>query len=289
MKVLLLGAEGQVGRELRDTTPTGITVTAAGHNVLDITDLPALQQAITEIQPDIMINAAAYTAVDKAEDARATAFAINADGAANLAILAEEHNIHLIHISTDFVFDGRQGTPYRPDSPTHPLSVYGSSKREGERQIVEILGTKALIVRTSWVYSSYGNNFVKTMLRLMREKTTLNVVADQIGSPTWAKGFASALWKMVHLQLTGIHHWSDAGVASWYDFAQAIHEEGLNRGLLLRPVTINPIPTALYPTPASRPPYSVLDKTATWQALGYTANHWRISLSNMLQRIGKHG
>ncbi|WP_130469814.1 dTDP-4-dehydrorhamnose reductase [Candidatus Magnetaquicoccus inordinatus] len=289
MKVLLLGAEGQVGRELRETIPAGMTVTAAGHNLLDITDLPALQQALKEIQPNAIINAAAYTAVDKAESERQQAFAVNAEGPANLALLAEEYDIDLIHISTDFVFDGRQGSPYRPESPTNPVSVYGASKREGERQILEIRGSKALIVRTSWVYSSYGNNFVKTMLRLMREKTTLNVVSDQIGSPTWAKGLASALWKMVELRLTGIHHWSDAGVASWYDFAQAIQEESLSRGLLQRSIVIQPIPTALYPTPASRPPYSVLDKTATWQALGYSANHWRTSLCNMLQRIGKHG
>ncbi|MBF0096575.1 MAG: dTDP-4-dehydrorhamnose reductase [Magnetococcales bacterium] len=289
MKVLLLGAEGQVGRELRDSVPAGITVTAAGHNQLDITDLPALQQAIKEIQPDAILNAAAYTAVDKAESERQLAFAINADGPANLAMLAAEFGIYLLHISTDFVFDGRQGAPYRPEAPTNPLSVYGSSKREGERQILEILGHNALILRTAWVYSSYGNNFVKTMLRLMREKSTLNVVDDQIGTPTWAKGLASAIWNMVQMQLTGIQHWTDAGAASWYDFAQAIQEEGLTRGLLLRPVSLTPIPTALYPTPAARPSNSLLDKSATWQALGYSSTHWRVSLCNMLQRIGKHG
>ncbi|MEO5364170.1 MAG: dTDP-4-dehydrorhamnose reductase [Magnetococcus sp. DMHC-8] len=289
MKVLLLGADGQVGRELRDTAPASMAVTALGRTALDITDGIALRQVVQELQPQTIINAAAYTAVDKAEQEPDAAFAVNAKGPAHLAMLAHERHIRFVHISTDFVFDGRQSTPYRPDAPTNPLGVYGASKREGERRIREIMGEEALILRTAWVYSSFGNNFVKTMLRLMRERSSLGVVADQVGTPTWAKGLASAIWKMVELSLTGTHHWTDAGVASWYDFAQAIQEEGLTRGLLLHPIALQPITTAMYPTPAVRPAFSVLDKTATWQTLGYTAEHWRVALCNMLQRIGRHG
>ncbi|MBF0461996.1 MAG: dTDP-4-dehydrorhamnose reductase [Magnetococcales bacterium] len=289
MKVLIIGADGQVGRELRETAPLGMEVTAVGHGTLDITNAPALRQMVLEFQPQILINAAAYTAVDKAEQEREIAFTVNAEGPAHLAVLAQENRIRFVHLSTDFIFDGQQSRPYRPEAPPNPLGVYGASKQAGEQRVREILGQEALIVRTAWVYSAFGHNFVKTMLRLMRERDTLNVVADQVGTPTWAKGLASALWKMVELRLTGTHHWTDAGVASWYDFAQAIQEEGLNRGLLLHPVALHPIPTTLYPTPAQRPAFSVLDKTDTWQALGYTADHWRVALCKMLQRVGRHG
>ncbi len=289
MRVLLLGADGQVGRELRETAPVGMTLTAMGHEMLDITDDLALRQAMREVQPEAIINTAAYTAVDQAEQEPEAAFAINAIGPERLARIAQEQQIRLIHLSTDFVFDGRQSTPYRPDALPHPLGVYGASKREGERRVQEILGEEALIIRTAWVYSAFGQNFVKTMLRLMRERPSLEIVADQIGTPTWAKGLAAAIWTMLTLRLTGVHHWTDAGVASWYDFAQAIQEEGLIRGLLQHPVALHPIPTALYPTAAVRPAFSVLDKTETWQAMGHTADHWRVALCNMLQRIGKHG
>ncbi|MEO5339391.1 MAG: dTDP-4-dehydrorhamnose reductase [Magnetococcus sp. MYC-9] len=289
MKVLVVGAGGQLGLELRETAPAGVDLTTLGRHLLDITDGLALRQTVAELRPDIILNAAAYTAVDKAEQERETAFAINAKGAAHLAMLAQENRIRLVHVSTDFIFDGRRGSPYPTDAPPNPLGVYGASKLEGERLVREILGPEALILRTAWVYSSFGNNFVKTMLRLMRERSSLGVVADQVGSPTWAKGLASAIWKMVELSLTGTHHWTDAGVASWYDFAQAIQEEALQRGLLQHLIPLHPITTAMYPTPATRPAYSVLDKTATWQALGYTASHWRVALCNMLQRMGRHG
>ncbi|MBF0583774.1 MAG: dTDP-4-dehydrorhamnose reductase [Magnetococcales bacterium] len=289
MKVLIAGGDGQVGRELSDTAPGKVEVVAMGHALLDITNGYALGETVDRLKPDVIINAAAYTAVDKAEQEKETAFAVNAKGAGHLAMIAKERQIRLLHISTDFVFDGRQSTPYLTDAVPNPLGVYGASKREGERMVQEILGSQALILRTAWVYSSFGNNFVKTMLKLMRERSSLNIVADQVGTPTWAKGLASAIWKMLELELTGLHHWTDAGVASWYDFAQAIQEEGLRRGILQRPVVLHPIPTALYPTPAARPSYSVLDKMETWRSLGYTSDHWRVALCNMLQRVGRHG
>lgn len=289
MKVLIVGGHGQLGQELQRTAPPGVHAVTLARAALDITDGEALRQAVSKIQPKAILNAAAYTAVDKAEQESHAAFAINAEGAAHLATIARNNNIPLIHVSTDFIFDGRQSTPYRPEDSPNPQGVYGASKQEGERRVQEILGEKALIVRTAWVYSTFGNNFVKTMLRLMQERESLGIVDDQIGTPTWANGLASALWKFLEQKVYGVYHWTDAGVASWYDFAQAIQEESLNLGLLHKPIILRPIPTKMYPTPASRPAFSVLDKTTTWQALDYVADHWRVALRKMLQEGIKNG
>ena len=187
-----------------------------------------------------------------------------------------------MHISTDFVFDGTSATPYTPDAPTAPLGEYGRSKLQGEQAVTAAL-PQALIIRTGWVYSAFGNNFVKTMLRLMGEREQLNVVADQVGTPTWAQGLARACWAAAQRpHLSGIYHWSDAGVCSWYDFAVAICEEGMAQGLLSRPVDVRPIPAADYPTPARRPSYSVLDKTSSWRDLELQGVHWRRQLRAML-------
>ena len=256
---------------------------------MDITNEAALQQAIAAIQPAAIINAAAYTAVDKAEQEHLAAFAVNAEGAANLARVARNNGVRMIHISTDFIFDGTQSTPYLPTDPANPLSVYAASKLAGEQQVQKILGEESLIFRTAWVYSAFGSNFVKTILRLAQERDSLNVVADQVSTPTWAKGLALALWKALELKLHGVYHWTDAGLASWYDFAHAIQEESLNLGILHQPISVQPITTAMYPLPALRPAFSVLDKTTTWQALGYCADHWRVALRNMLQEIKDHG
>ena len=283
MKVLIVGGHGQLGQALKNSTPEGINGIVLPRGMLDITHWQNLQKTVAEIQPHAIINAAAYTAVDKAEQAREDAFATNAQGAANLARAAQAGKAHLIHISTDFVFDGKKNRPYHPNDLANPLSVYGASKWEGERQVQAILGNEALILRTAWVYSSDGNNFVKTMLRLMTEKDSLGVVADQVGTPTWARGLAKAVWCALKQGLGGLHHWTDAGVASWYDFAQAIQEEAVHCGLLQRSIALHPITSESYPTPAIRPAFSVLDKTLTWQALGYTADHWRVALRTFLQ------
>ena len=285
MKVLIVGGHGQLGQALSRTVPPGVDAVVVSRARLDIADPMSLRETVMKIQPEAIVNAAAYTAVDKAEQARDEAFATNAQGAANLATLAEAIQAPLLHVSTDYVFDGRQGRPYLPGDAPNPLGVYGASKWEGERRILGILGSDALILRTSWVYSAYGNNFVKTMLRLMQTRDTLGIVADQIGTPTWAGGLALALWKALERRVTGLHHWTDAGVASWYDFALAIQEEGVARGLLARAIDLTPITTPQYPTPAPRPPFTVLDKTTTWQALGYTADHWRVALRAMLQDV----
>jgi dTDP-4-dehydrorhamnose reductase len=262
--------------------PDGVEITARSRAELDISDAAAVSAVLGEIGPGTIINAAAYTAVDKAESEPDAAYAVNRDGAANLAKASRETGCRLVHLSTDFVFDGNRSSPYRPTDATNPLGVYGASKLAGEQAVLDILGDQALIVRTAWVYSGEGGNFVNTMLRLMGERESLRVVADQIGTPTWTRGLAEAIWRAAGLGLRGIHHWTDAGVASWYDFAVAIQEEALAVGLLERSIDIHPIRAVDYPTPAMRPPYSVLDKTETWKALGYEAEHWRVALRRML-------
>jgi len=284
-KVLITGGNGQLGYELQRTNPDGYSCLATDVADLDITDANAVNAYIEENQPDIVINAAAYTAVDKAEEEQELAIAINTTGAANLAQACKDNGIRLMQVSTDFVFDGKACSPYPVDAPTEPDGYYGLTKRDGDLRVQEILGDDAFIIRTSWLYSANGNNFVKTMLKLMKERDSLGIIADQIGTPTWANSLAQAIWKAIEKNITGIHHWSDAGVASWYDFAYAIMEEGVALGLLDKEIEINPITTADYPTPASRPSYSVMDKTSTWQALGFKSEHWRVALRQMMAEL----
>ncbi len=285
--VVITGAEGQLGWELQQLAfGDGVRLKALSHQRLDVTDRAQIYNAITELQADIVINAAAYTAVDGAETERDLAYSVNAGGAANLASVAQEVGARFIHVSTDFVFDGKQSTPYTPQDVPNPINVYGASKLEGENKVLDVTKGRALIFRTAWVYSSHGHNFVKTILRLLREREEIRVVADQIGTPTWANGLAKVIQRaLTHTQLRGIYHWSDAGVASWYDFAVAIQEEALYLGLLDASMRIIPIPTAEYPLPAERPAYSVMDKTATWSALTIDPVHWRESLRAMLRQI----
>ena len=284
-KVLITGAGGQLGFELQRTVPNNVTLIAAGRDQLDISDAAAVSRFIEQHQPQAVINAAAYTAVDKAEEEQTQAFAINAIGARNLAQAAADHNFKLLQVSTDFVFSGDAYSPISPDADCKPQGYYGRSKLDGELAIKEILGDKAYIVRTAWLYSSQGANFVKTMLRLMADRPELGVIADQIGTPTWAKGLAESLWQALAIDAVGTHHWTDAGVASWYDFAQAIMEEGERLGLLEQPILLKPLTTADYPTPATRPAYSVLDKTQTWEALGLSGEHWRVALRKMMTEL----
>ena len=191
----------------------------------------------------------------------------------------------MVYISTDFVFNGQNFKPYLPDDTLDPKSVYGKSKLKGEQAVRKILGDKALIIRTAWLYSVHGNNFVKTMLKLMKEKSSLNVIDEQIGTPTWAKGLAQAIWTALEKNLTGTFHWTDAGVASWYDFATAIQEEGLEAGLINSAIPILPVGTGQYPTPAKRPMYSVLDKTSFWHFTNIKPVHWRVQLRSMLKEF----
>lgn len=279
MKVLVTGGAGQVGRALRETAPPGVEVLAPPRSELDLADMAGLRAFVMSVRPAIVINAAAHTAVDRAEAEEAAAHAVNATAVGLLAAALAQCGGRLVHLSTDFVFDGTSSRAYRPDDARNPQSAYGRTKAAGE----DAAGPEALVVRTSWVYASGGANFVRTMLRLMREKERIGVVADQIGAPTWATGLARTVWPLALGGATGTFHHSDAGVASWYDFAMAIREEALALGMLQRDAAaVDPIATRDYPTPARRPAFSLLDCSATRAALADGHTHWRENLRRML-------
>jgi dTDP-4-dehydrorhamnose reductase len=286
MKTLVVGARGQLGHELLRTAPAEVEVVSLDHEGLDICALDAVLELVADLQPDVIINAAAYTAVDGAETKPDLAVSVNAEGPGHLARAAERVGARLLHVSTDFVFDGQTQQPYSPRQEPRPLGVYGHSKLAGERRVQEILPLQSVVLRTAWVYSSFGANFVTTMLRLMNERDELRVVADQVGSPTWAFGLAQALWAFLdHPAAHGIFHWSDAGHCSWYDFACAIYSQGRALGLIDRELTIEAIATSEYPTPAQRPAYSVLDCAGTQELLGLEATDWSVQLPKMLQEL----
>lgn len=286
MRVLITGSDGQLGRALAASAMREVELVGVDLAQLDITRGDDVRRYVTHTKPALIINAAAYTQVDRAESERERAFAVNADGPAHLAEAARGIGARLIHVSTDYVFDGNHSRPYRTDDAATPASVYGESKLDGERRVSAIGTTQTLIVRTAWLYGAHGQNFVHTMLKLMRERDELRVVADQIGSPTWATTLARAIWAAAQRHaLHGIYHWTDAGVASWYDFAVAIQEEALARGLLAREVPVHPIRTEDYPTPARRPAYGVLDKTRAIADFGVPLLHWRVALRQMLAEL----
>jgi dTDP-4-dehydrorhamnose reductase len=286
LKVALVGAGGQLGVELARRVPAGVTLAALSRADLDIAEPGAAQRAMQSLRPALIINAAAYTQVDRAESEPDLAFRCNADGPRWLAEAAASVGSRLLHVSTDFVFDGERPVPCDVDAVTGPVNVYGRSKLAGEAAVLAVLGAQASVVRTSWLYAAHGRNFVLTMLELMRTRESLGVVVDQVGTPTWAGALAAALWDMTRTPaIHGIHHWTDEGVASWYDFAVAIQEEGLVRGLLERAIPVRAIGAADYPTPARRPRYSVLDKRRTVAELGYAPPHWRTSLRKMLDEL----
>lgn len=279
MRVLLTGGAGQLGRALQKTAPSDTTLTVIDLADLDLTDFAAVRALIVAETPDFVINAAAYTAVDMAESEEEFAHAINAGAVSAIAGALAETGGRLVHVSTDFVFDGTCPRAYLPGDLRNPLSAYGRTKAQGE----DAAGPDALIVRTAWVYTAGAANFVHTMLRLMAERDSISVVADQIGAPTWAPSLATTIWGLVAKNVGGIWHHSDAGVASWYDFAVAIQEEALALGLITRAVPIRPITTSQYPTPACRPAFSLLDCSATRQLLGDEHTHWRVNLRRMLK------
>ena len=256
---------------------------APAEDDFDITDPDVVREVVADARPDVVINAAAYTAVDRAESEASLAQRVNVNAVGTLAAAARVAGARFAHVSTDFVFDGTAHRPYPPDALPNPLGVYGRTKLDGELAAAEF-HPAPLIVRTAWVYAAVGNNFVATMLRLMRERTEIHVVADQIGTPTHVPTVAKALWTLLGGGHSGVFHATDAGIASWYDFAVAIHEEARSIGLLTDDVAIHPIRTEDYPTPARRPAYSVLDKTATWAITGLS-RHWRNELRDCLSMM----
>ncbi len=308
MKVLITGAAGQLGQALLRRVPVSIAGEAVeliacsrgggnGAMAVDLADGVACRELVEQIQPDWLINAGAYTAVDQAEREPELAHAVNADAPAAFAQALQSTGGCLLQLSTDFVFNGLQGSPYRPDQAVDPLGVYGASKAEGERCVLEQLPGegRAVVLRTSWVYGPVGRNFLLTMLRLHRERAAagadLAVVADQVGCPTSTAGLAAACWRVLALgaeadaPLPPLMHWSDAGAASWYDFAVAIGELAVAQGVLERAAQVQAITTAHYPTPARRPSYSLLDCSDSRVALGLRPEHWRTALSNVLREL----
>jgi len=294
MKVLLTGASGQLGQALIASRPEGVELVPLGRSDLDLANASACQQLVRQHQPDWLLNAGAYTAVDRAEADPDLAMAVNAGAPQAFAEALAQTGGRLLQVSTDFVFNGQQGSPYRPDQTPEPLGVYGASKAAGERAVRAALGPgRARILRTSWVYGPVGANFCLTMLRLHALKAAagepLGVVADQVGCPTASFGLAAACWRAIGIGAdpgaAAVLHWSDAGAASWYDFAVAIGELGVATGLLEQAARVRPIPTSAYPTPAARPAYSLLECTASRAALGLEPAHWRAALAQVLGQL----
>jgi dTDP-4-dehydrorhamnose reductase len=289
MKVLLTGAAGQLGQALIASRPPGMELIACGRAELDLADPEACRAAVRLHRPDWVLNAGAYTAVDKAESEPELAAAVNAGAPAAFAEALAETGSRLLQLSTDFVFNGQQGSPYRPEQPVDPLGVYGATKAAGEEAALQLPGARVL--RTSWVYGPVGKNFCLTMLRLHGLKAEagepLGVVADQVGCPTSTGTLAAACWRALEARAEDppILHWSDAGAASWYDFAVAIGELGVQIGLLERAARVHPLTTADYPTPARRPSYSLLECSTTREALGLERLHWREALAQTLWHI----
>ena len=305
MRVLLTGSQGQLGRALRGSLPqmlhnSSVELIATsrsggdGFVALDLADADACRAVVLELQPDWVLNAGAYTAVDRAETEPELAHTVNALAPRAFAEALAQSGGRLLQVSTDFVFNGRQGHPYEPAQPRDPLGIYGATKAAGEQAIAELLGLeqsgKASVLRTSWVYGPVGNNFFLTMLRLHRQKAVaaepLSVVADQVGCPTATAGLAGACWRLMERQIAGVLHWSDAGAASWYDFAVAIGELAVAAGQLERAATVLPISTSNYPTPAQRPAYSLLDCTSSRELLGLKPTHWRQALQEVIADVG---
>jgi dTDP-4-dehydrorhamnose reductase len=285
VRVLVLGGGGQVARAVVAAAPAQHQVVAKARGELDIGDAKAVALALAETRAQWLVNAAAYTAVDLAEDQPSQAVAVNDTAVGVLAAAAAKADCRLLHLSTDFVFDGTSNRAYLPLDQTNPLSVYGVSKLGGERRVLGADGA-GIVLRTAWVYASVGRNFVLTMLRLMREKPQLSVVCDQIGAPTSASSTAAAIWGLIDAQAPGgVYHWTDLGVASWYDFAVAIQDEALARGLLSRAVPIMPILSSAYPTRAQRPAFSVLDTASTRSLIDAPARHWRHNLRTLLDEL----
>ena len=290
MKILLTGAGGQLGQALQDAKPEAFELISTTRQELNLADAEACRSAVRQHQPDWVLNAGAYTAVDKAESEPELAHAVNSGAPEAFAEELNRQGGRLLQLSTDFVFNGTQGTPYQPEQTRDPLGVYGASKAAGEAAIQSVFGAegRGLIMRTSWVIGPVGKNFALTMLRLHRERDQLGVVADQVGCPTSTLNLAQACWRTLQIagerDMPAVMHWCDNGAASWYDVAVAIGQIGAELGLIDTPAKVQPITTSDYPTPAERPSYSLLDCTGTRAALELDGEHWQKALRAVLQQ-----
>ena len=289
--ILVTGAQGQLGRTLEYYW--AVSELARDNELffydikeLDLTLTNTVEEELNRINPRSIMNAAAYTSVDQAETEQEAAFLVNASAVANLADWAARNDCFLVHISTDFVFDGNKLDPYLPEDEVSPLGVYGASKLAGEVALQSRLPDRHVIIRTSWLYSEYGKNFLTTILRLIKEKDEIGVVADQVGSPTSTRSLAALLLRMRNRETDpGIYHWTDGASISWYEFALAIQREALEQGLLEREIQIKPLTTKEYPTAAARPKYSVLDRSKALGEMEMQATDWQEELRLVIKKI----
>ncbi len=281
-KILVTGSNGQLGKELQRicNTMPGYEFVFLSKSDMPVNQFEMVRHIFNTLKPAYCINCAAYTAVDKAEEEKDLAFEINGEAVGVLAAVCLEHETKFIHISTDYVFDGKGDKPYLESDETSPVNAYGASKLKGEEEAFKY-NPDSLIIRTSWVYSEFGKNFVKTMLRLMADKNSISVVNDQLGSPTYAADLADIILKIIQLQewKPGIYHFSNEGVITWFDFANAIKEIASTN------TAIHPISTAEFPTPAQRPAYSVFNKQKIQDAFGINLKDWKARLATCIQRI----
>ena len=285
--IVVTGAKGQVGQELRVLAASypAFEFVFTSHDNMPVNDEAAVQKVFAAHQPAYCINCAAYTAVDKAESEQDIAYQVNAEGTRILAAACKTFNTRFIHISTDYVFNGQSPAPYTEDAPTDPVNLYGASKLKGEQLCLQH-NPEAIIIRTAWVYSSFGKNFVKTMMKLMHDRTAINVVSDQVGAPTYAADLAGCMMQIItNCQLSianwfpGIYHYSNQGRISWYEFAVAIKE------LTGSACTVNPIPSEQYPTPAKRPAFSLLDTNKIQKTFHCTIPEWKVSLKECIRLL----
>ncbi len=286
MKALITGGDGQVARALLRLAPPGIQVIAASKTELNLVDSNLIRAAIDAASPDVVVNTAAYTAVDRAESDREAVFAANVEGVRALAECCARRNTRLIHLSTDYVFDGRSTVAYEPHFATCPVNVYGASKLKGEQEIAAIRDLSWTVIRTSWLYAPWGRNFLLTMIKLMRERGSVAVVGDQTGSPTSVLNLARFIWKAALTpDAKGILHYADSGVATWYDFAVAIHQEALTTGLLARPAEIRSTTTSEYETAAKRPRFSVLSTVSSLATVAFSPPPWPEALKEVMREL----
>lgn len=283
MKVLLTGASGQVGKELQFTCPESFNLISMEKKSLDITRYKDVEKALDKHEPDVVINAAAYTSVDDSELKNKTlAYKVNSDAVENIANACNKKNIRFVHFSTDYVFDGEKGSPYTITDKPNPINVYGRSKLQGEQAALLNNKDNTLIIRTSWVYSRHGNNFLNTMINLMKTKNTISVITDQTGTPTWARSIANATWCFLNKpNINGIYHFSDNGETNWFEFATMIRKLALKNKVIDKETDIIPIESRDYASKAQRPKYSVLDCERTWELLQSKNQDWMIVLERM--------
>ena len=277
-RALIFGSSGQVGVALRSIAPATFDVVAHDLAETDIRDESAVERALDEVKPEVILNCAAFTAVDDAEARPAEAFSANAAAPGFIAAGAARRGIRFIHISTDYVFDGRSHSPYLPSADVGPINVYGETKLEGERRVLAA-DSRHVVIRTAWVHSGTGTNFIKTCVRVLGAGTVMRVVDDQVGSPTRALHLASALWRVTDLPaIGGILHFTDAGVASWYDVATVVLEAMRDVGRAPESSGVMPVGTDEFPRPAKRPQFSLLDKRSSWASIGFVPPHWRVGV-----------